>query len=227
MTVTFTATVDNPPLGDQTLVSTASSAAAANNCPAGSADPTCQVTVPMVSVQTLTITKATLGGVTVTWPGQVVHYVITMTNSAPTPFVDATFTDSLADVLDDATYNNDVSQVSSPLATGECRVQPGGLDHHLDRHRAGAGDRDRDLLGDRARHSDREQRPAATRSSRPPPGTNCPSGNGDARCTSTIPVAELDHRCSPRRRPPATPGQTVTFQATIRTPATPTTTTSR
>ena len=81
--------------GDQSLVSTAVSAAAGNNCPSGSTDPQCTVTVPVVSVQTLTITKAVQGGATVTAPGRVVGYVITMTNSAPTAFVGATFTDDL------------------------------------------------------------------------------------------------------------------------------------
>ena len=108
--------------------------------------------MPLVSIQTLTITKTAQGGVTVTWPGQVVTYSITMTNSATTPFA-ATFTDALADVLDDATYNNDVREVEA-REPGEVVFDPDDLDHHVDRHGAGAGDRDRDLLGDRAGHGD-------------------------------------------------------------------------
>jgi uncharacterized repeat protein (TIGR01451 family) len=115
-TVTFTATVNNPPLGDQTLVMVASSTAEGNNCPSGSTDPDCRVTVVVVAVQTLTITKSTTGDLTVASPGEVVHYTITLANSAVTPFTDATFTDALSDVLDDATYNNDVSQVVVPTA---------------------------------------------------------------------------------------------------------------
>ena len=54
-------------------------------------------------------------------PGGTVTYTITATNSGQTTLTGATFTDPLADVLDDASYNNDASatagSVCSPART--------------------------------------------------------------------------------------------------------------
>ena len=65
-TITYTVTVHNPDTGDGILASTVTSAAAGNNCPAGSTDPRCATTV---DVAALTIINTASVGTTT--PGAV------------------------------------------------------------------------------------------------------------------------------------------------------------
>ncbi|MFG1867237.1 DUF7927 domain-containing protein [Micromonospora arborensis] len=107
VTVTYTVTVDNPVVGDDSLVNVASSAAAGANCPVGGVDPRCTVTVAVVDETQLAFTKtANVASATV---GSVVTYTVVVSNSGLTPYLGATFDDSLADVLGNAVYNNDAS----------------------------------------------------------------------------------------------------------------------
>ncbi|MEV4495768.1 putative Ig domain-containing protein [Micromonospora arborensis] len=107
VTVTYTVTVDNPALGDDVLTNVASSAAAGANCPVGGTDPTCTVTVAVVEASQLTFAKtASVASATV---GSVVTYTVVVSNAAGSPYLGATFDDSLADVLGNAVYNNDAS----------------------------------------------------------------------------------------------------------------------
>ena len=106
-TITFTATVNNPDTGNRLLTTLITSAAAGNNCPAGSTDPPCATTVPVDSADQLTFAISSGAASAVT--GGVVDYTITVTNAAATPYSEATFTDDLAGVLDDAAYNGNVA----------------------------------------------------------------------------------------------------------------------
>ncbi|WP_410816491.1 putative Ig domain-containing protein [Micromonospora sp. 050-3] len=107
VTVTYTVTVDNPDTGNNSLVNVASSAAAGANCPVGSADPACTVTVAVADETQLTFAKT--ASVPSAAVGAVVTYTVVVSNSALTPYLAATFDDSLADVLGNAVYNNDAS----------------------------------------------------------------------------------------------------------------------
>jgi len=112
-TITFTVTVNNPDTGDKRLVNTVTSAAAGSTCPAGSTDPGCTATVPVL-VPALTITKtATVSTVT---PGSQVGYTITVDNTGQTPYTAAHVTDSLTEVLADATYGNDAHATSGTVS---------------------------------------------------------------------------------------------------------------
>ncbi|MEU4536425.1 putative Ig domain-containing protein [Streptosporangium sp. NPDC023825] len=104
-TVSYTATVDNPATGDLNVVNAVTSATPGNNCPAGGTDLRCVDSVPITGATTLTFDKA--ASTPSAAQGETVTYTVTISNSGLTPYVDATFTDSLAGVLDDATYNND------------------------------------------------------------------------------------------------------------------------
>ncbi|GAB3938675.1 hypothetical protein GCM10027614_19200 [Micromonospora vulcania] len=107
VTVTYTVTVDNPVVGDDVLTNVASSAAAGANCPVGGTDPRCTVAVAVVDETQLAFTKtASAASATV---GSVVTYTVVVSNSGLTPYLGATFDDSLADVLGNAVYNNDAS----------------------------------------------------------------------------------------------------------------------
>ena len=101
-TIKYSVTVRSPDLGDHVLSNTVTSTAAGSNCPSGSTDTRCTVTV---NVSALTIIK-TDANVSTTAPGSTVNYTITVTNTGKTAYAGATFTDPLSDVLDDATYGS-------------------------------------------------------------------------------------------------------------------------
>ncbi|GAA2078900.1 hypothetical protein GCM10009840_12500 [Pseudolysinimonas kribbensis] len=125
-TITYSVTVNNPDNGDHLLKNTVFTPPGVGNCSAGSTDPACSPVTPVQSYRVVKTTTAT----TVT-PGEVVPYTITVTNTGQVDYTaaaPATFTDSLSDVLDDATYDNDATggatyaaptlSWSGPLAVG-------------------------------------------------------------------------------------------------------------
>ena len=114
-TITFSVTVNNPDTGDKVLAQTVTSATAGSNCPAGSTDARCSVTV-VVLVPGLTIVQTASPGTAA--PGAVVHYTVTVTNSGQTAYTGAAFTDPLGGVLDDAAYNGDATATRPAPAAG-------------------------------------------------------------------------------------------------------------
>ena len=125
-TITYSVTVKAPDNGDDLLGNTVFTPPGVGNCSAGSSDPACSTLTPVKAYRVVKTTTAT----TVT-PGEVVPYTITITNTGQVAYTasnPATVTDSLANVLDDATYNNDATNGatysaptiswSGPLAVG-------------------------------------------------------------------------------------------------------------
>ena len=112
VTITGTVTVNNPDTGNKVLASTITTAAAGSNCPAGGTDPSCSVSVPVL-IPALTIT-ATANTATAA-PGTVIGYTVTVTDSGQTPYTGATFTDSLAGALDDASYDGDAAATAGSV----------------------------------------------------------------------------------------------------------------
>ncbi|WP_374947808.1 beta strand repeat-containing protein [Agreia sp.] len=202
-TVSYPVHVLDPAPGDKRMINTVSSAAPGNNCPSQSTDPRCTSVVDIL-VPSLTIVKTADAATTV--PGASVRYTIMVTNSGPTSYSAATFRDSLSGVLDDAAYIGDAvadtgvvsyanSQISwtGALASGASatigysvlvHVQPGG---------------DNVLTNTVVSSSS---------------GSTCPAAGGDARCTSSIPVARLVLEQS-FSQSSATPGSTVALTATF------------
>jgi uncharacterized repeat protein (TIGR01451 family) len=113
VTVTGTVTVNNPDTGNKVLASTLSTTAAGSNCGAGSADPRCSVSVPVL-VPALSITQSANASSAV--PGQVIGYTVTVTNTGQTPYTGAAVTDSFAQMLDDAAYDGDASATAGTLS---------------------------------------------------------------------------------------------------------------
>ena len=72
-----------------------------------------------MTVASLTIVKT--ASVSTTTPGSTVGYTIVVTNTGPTAYTGATFTDPLGGVLDDATYNGDAT--AEPQRHGGCLVR--------------------------------------------------------------------------------------------------------
>lgn len=100
-TISYSVTVHDPDPGDKHLVNTATSSAPGSTCPPGAAAARCTTEVDVL-VPALTITKTT--DTTSVVAGNTVTYTVTVTNSGETAYAPATFSDSLAGVLDDATY---------------------------------------------------------------------------------------------------------------------------
>ncbi|MCS5719732.1 putative Ig domain-containing protein [Herbiconiux sp. CPCC 205763] len=202
-TVSYPVEVLDPAPGDKRLINTVSSAAPGNNCPTGSTDSRCTSTVDVL-VPSLTIVK-TADAVT-TVPGANVGYTVTVTNSGPTAYTAATVTDSLSGVLDDAAYNDDLSTDTGSASYAASAVSwtgalsPGAvatITYSVLVNVAPGGD---NLLANTAVSGTA--------------GSTCPAGAGDARCTSSIPIARLLLEQS-FSQASATPGSTVTLTATF------------
>ncbi|MEV4525440.1 fibronectin type III domain-containing protein [Streptosporangium sp. NPDC049304] len=178
-TITYTVTVDNPDTGDASLVNTITSTTSGNNCPSGGTDPRCGTTVAVTAITTLTFDKAanTLSAA----QGETVTYTVTISNSGLTPYVGATFTDDLTDVLDDGTYNNDAVAgagtvgYTAPNLTWTGTVPAGGSTTVVYSVTVRASS-DGTLVNTLVSTS---------------PDGNCASGSTDPRCTATVTVAKL------------------------------------
>jgi uncharacterized repeat protein (TIGR01451 family) len=99
VTITGSIIVANPHSGSQVIAITDATTAPGSNCPAGSADPRCTMTVNVV-IPGLTIVKTANVGTTT--PGSVVQYAVTVTDSGQTPYSGAVVTDDLTGLLNDA-----------------------------------------------------------------------------------------------------------------------------
>jgi choice-of-anchor A domain-containing protein/uncharacterized repeat protein (TIGR01451 family) len=207
VTVTYSVTVNNPDTGDLQLVNTALSTAPGSNCPVGGTDPRCTVTVPVTGATTLTFHKT--ADVSVAARGDTITYTITVANSGLTPYLGATFTDSLVDALDAAVYNGDatatagtVSYVAPDLTwTGD--VPANGtvtITYTMTVRTEELPDED-DLV--------------VNALSSPSVGSNCPVAGTDPRCAVTIPVLELDITVTSEPAATTTPGAAVQFTMVI------------
>ncbi len=113
VTVTYSVTVFNPDPGDKSLVDSAVSSNVGSTCPAATGTAACRSSVDVLTPGLTIVKTASLAAVTL---GASVTYTISVTNTGQTPYVGATFADSLAGVLDDATYNADANSTTGTLA---------------------------------------------------------------------------------------------------------------
>ncbi|MCI0159386.1 DUF11 domain-containing protein [Leifsonia shinshuensis] len=106
ITITYSVKVKNPDTGDKVMTNVVTTPSG-GNCVTGNTDPACTVTT---NVESFTVAKT--ASVAQAAEGQTVTYTVTVTNTGTAAYTaanPASFTDSLAGVLDDATYNNDAS----------------------------------------------------------------------------------------------------------------------
>ena len=177
-TITYSVTVRSPDPGDHVLSNTVTSTAAGSNCPSGSTDTRCTVTV---NVSALTIIK-TDANVSTTAPGSTVNYTITVTNTGKTAYAGATFTDPLSDVLDDATYGSGSATSGTLRFTSPTLTWTGDL-------AAGAGATI--TYSVTVKNPDTGNHVLSNTVTSATPGSNCPSGSTDAGCTVTVSVPGL------------------------------------
>ena len=174
-TITFSVTVTSPDTGNKTLASTITSATSSNNCASGSTDARCSSTVG-VSVLTIAMTASTAS----TTPGSVVSYTITVTNSGTVAYTGAALTDSLSDVLDDATYDGDgAATVGSLTLSSPNLTWTGNL---------AVGAAATITFSVTVTSPDTGNKSLASTVTSATAGSNCASGSTDARCTATVTV---------------------------------------
>ena len=178
--ITYSVTALSPAVGDKTMVNPVVSSAVGSTCPPASASTACRTTVAVLT-PALTITSS--ADVATAVPGTVVSYTVSVSNSGQTPYLPANVTVPLAGVLDDATYNANVSTtVGSVVLVGNSLVWTGSLapvatasiTYSVTVNSPDAGNH---LLVQ-----------TVTSTSQ---GSNCAVGSGDPRCSTSIPVANL------------------------------------
>ncbi|NIH80978.1 DUF7927 domain-containing protein [Amycolatopsis viridis] len=124
VTVTYSVTVNAPSTGDHHL---RNAVTGGGNCPPGADAAACRTDTPVASY-----TVAKSASAEKALPGDTITYTMTVTNTGQADYTaenPAAFSDNLAAVLDDATYNNDatngaqyvapVLSWSGPLAVGQ------------------------------------------------------------------------------------------------------------
>ncbi|MFI6483460.1 hypothetical protein ACIBH1_36410 [Nonomuraea sp. NPDC050663] len=105
VTVTYKVRVNGPPAtGGDNKLGNVVSGPPSSNCPPGSTDPKCTTDTPIAAIKVKKVVEPATAV-----KGDKVTYTITVTNTGEGTYAGAAFTDNLADVLDDATFNGDQS----------------------------------------------------------------------------------------------------------------------
>ncbi|MGD0609675.1 MAG: hypothetical protein ABSA53_39660, partial [Streptosporangiaceae bacterium] len=202
-TITYTLTVNNPDTGNRTLTSTVTSATAGSNCPAGSTDTRCTVTVTVVGADSLTFTQTAAAPSAVA--GQVVSYTITVANSAASPYPGASFTDPLGGVLDDAAYDSATASSGTVSYTSPTLSWTGDVP---------ANGTVTITYTVTVNNPDTGNMILASTISSPSADSNCPAASPGPQCTATVTVSALliDFTASTAT---TTPGGVVGYTATL------------
>ncbi len=204
-TITFSVTVSSPDNGNKVLSSTLTSATAGNNCASGSTDTRCANNVTVL-VPGLTIALTASPGTPT--PGTVVGYTITVTNSGQTAYTGAAFTDSLSDVLDNASYNADASATAGSVSYSSPNLTWTG--------NLAVGAAATITFSVTVNNPDNGDKLLANTVTSATAGSNCPAGSTDPRCTSSVQVLVPGLGISVSAGAPATaPGAVVQYTVTV------------
>ena len=204
VTITYSVQIKNPDPGDKVLTNVVVTPAGSGaNCPAGSTDPQCGVTIPGPSLE---VQKSASAATVLA--GGVLTYSVHITNNGTVDFTSAapaTITDDLSGVLDDATYNGDADHGatvsgstltwSGPLAVGASIT----ITYSVTAKTTGAGDR---LLDN---------------SVSTPPGvpSNCSGASTDPNCATRTPVKAFTTVKSTTASGTLHPGDTISYQVLV------------
>ncbi len=177
-TITYSITVHSPDTGDKTLINQASSAAAGSTCPPASSNSGCRsavlvLTPALVIVKTADAANATLG--------TTVTYKVTVTDAGQTSYPAAAFTDSLANVLDDATYE----PASANASVGTVSYAGGVLSWSGALTPGSSATINYGVTINNPSTGNLSMSNTVTSGN---VGSNCPPGAGDSRCTATVAI---------------------------------------
>ncbi len=191
----------DPNPGNQLIRATLTSAAPGNNCPSGTTDPRCSFSVTVLTPG-LTFTKS--ADVPFVTPGGTAVYTVTVQNTGQTPYVGASFTDSLLGVLDDAAFNANatasigtVSYSAPNLSwTGDLAVgQTATISYSVTAANPGTGDK---IMVN----------PVTSTTV----GSTCLPGGGSPACTTSVPILTPALTITTTTdKASAIPGDTVTY----------------
>ena len=177
-------TVNNPDTGDKLVINSVELHRHRVELPARlPRHPACRVTIPVLT-PALTIAKTaatTSGNNAVATPGSTVSYTITVTNTGQVPYTGAGFSDPLGGVLDDATYNNDAAATAGHASPSPARTCPGPGTWRPARAAT-------ITYTVTVNNPDTGNQSLANTVTSATPGSNCPAGGQDARCTATVTV---------------------------------------
>ena len=211
ITVVATVTVNAPTTGDRYLTTTATSSAVGSSCPiGGSTGPSICRAAAVVLIPELTITST--ANVTTASPGSVVQYTVTARNSGQSDYQGAAFDESLAGILDDATYNGDVSATSGTASTDDSTVADSTLNWTGDLAAGASATITYSVTVDGPGSGDRTLSGTVTS---PTLASNCASDSTDPRCSSSVTVLDPALSLSVSAgTATATPGSTVRYTVT-------------
>ena len=197
-TVTYSVTVSRPDNGDHQLVNTVVGPSDVdNNCRPGQPAPACRASVPVADLRVAkTVDNRQVD------PGATLTYTITVTNIGKVDYTganQASFTDDLTQVLDDAAYNGDAVAsagtvtYSAPTLSWRGDLAAGAsatVRYTVTVHDPDTGDRvlTNVVVG----------------------GTNCPPGSPDPACRTVVPGPHLTVTKAADRTP-VVPGESVTY----------------
>ena len=177
-TITYSVTVLNPDPGDKVMVTSVSSTTVGSTCPPASGNAGCTNTVAVLTpaltiVATSSVPTATLGSS--------VTYTVRVTNTGQTAYPAATFSNSLAGVLDDAVY-----LPASTTSTSGSTAYSGGVLTWTGALAVGAAATITYTVATNSPSTgDRTMASTVVSASA---GNNCASGSTDTRCAATVAV---------------------------------------
>nr|WP_232327855.1 DUF11 domain-containing protein [Kibdelosporangium sp. MJ126-NF4] len=201
VTVTYSIKVKDPVEGDKKLTNVVTSDTPGGNCPPGSTDPECGTTTPVSGLQIRkTVDKKTAE------PGDYVRYTITVTNTGQTTVDNASFTDDLTKVLDDADYQNDAAaSVGGVSYTAPNLKWTGSL---------GVGQEATITYAVKVKDPNNGDHNLNNVVTSDTPGNNCRPGSTDPVCSTVVPVKRLTV-LKKVDKSSANPGDVVTYTVTV------------
>ena len=203
-TITYSVTVDNPDTGDKTLANTVTSATTGGNCPAGGTDPRCTATVQdLIPGLTMAVFNEYRSTATA---GSVVHYTVTASNSGQTPYTGVSFTDALAGVLDDASYDGDAVATAGSVSFASPNLTWTG--------NLAAGATATVTFSVTVNNPDTGDMILSSTVTSTAAGSSCPAGGAAPACSSTVTVSQLTI-VNTASVATTTPGSVVRYTATF------------
>ena len=159
-----------------------------------------------ITILTSMLTIAVTTSAATTAPGGTVSYTITATNSGQVALTGATFTDSLSDVLDDASYNGDAAATAGSVSfTSPNLTWTGTL---------AVGAAATITFSVTVNNPDTGNKTLASTVTSTTASSNCASGSTDARCSSTVRVSVLTIAMTASTAS-TTPGSVVSYTVTV------------